>query len=260
MFEDMVRTGSLAPEMADFLIAAIRARANIVVSGGTGAGKTTMLNNISRFIPHTERIITIEQTAELQLQQPDVVALETRPANVEGKGEITQRELLRNSLRMRPDRIIVGEARGGEVLEMLQAMNTGHDGSMSTIHANDTRDALSRMEVMIALSGADLPVMVSRQYIASAVQILVHITRLGTGERKVMRISELVGFRDGEYLIEDVFVYRLRGIENGLAQGAFYATGYIPMALNRASAAGIGFRSDLFEPKELATGVEYTHG
>lgn len=258
MFEDMVRTGSLAPEMADFLIAAIRARSNIVVSGGTGAGKTTMLNNISRFIPHTERIITIEQTAELQLQQPDVVALETRPANVEGKGEITQRELLRNSLRMRPDRIIVGEARGGEVLEMLQAMNTGHDGSMSTIHANDTRDALSRMEVMIALSGADLPVMVSRQYIASAVQILVHITRLGTGERKVMRISELVGFRDGEYMIEDIFVYRLRGAENGLAQGAFYATGYIPAALNRASAAGIAFRSDLFDPKELATGVEYT--
>jgi pilus assembly protein CpaF len=256
-FEDMVRVVSLAPEMADFLIACVRARVNLVVSGGTGAGKTTMLNNISRFIPHSERILTIEQTAELQLQQPDVVALETRPANVEGRGEITQRELLRNSLRMRPDRIIVGEARGGEVLEMLQAMNTGHDGSMSTLHANDTRDALSRMEVMIALSGADLPMTVARQYIASAVQVLVHITRLSTGERKVMRISELVGYRDGEYLIEDIFVYRMRGVDNGRVQGAFYATGYIPMALNRASAQGIEYRSDLFVPRELRTGGEY---
>ena len=257
LFEDMVRGGSLAPEMADFLIACVKARANLVVSGGTGAGKTTMLNNVSRFISHSERIITIEQTAELQLQQPDVVALETRPANVEGRGEITQRDLLRNSLRMRPDRIIVGEARGGEVLEMLQAMNTGHDGSMSTIHANDTRDALSRMEVMIALSGADLPVMVSRQYIASAVQILMHITRLATGERKVMRISELVGCRDGEYQLEDIFVYRLRSVEDGQAQGSFYATGYVPLALNRASAAGIEFRSDLFVPRELTTGGQY---
>lgn len=257
LFEDMVRGGSLAPEMADFLIACVKARANLVVSGGTGAGKTTMLNNVSRFVPHSERIITIEQTAELQLQQPDVVSLETRPANVEGRGEITQRDLLRNSLRMRPDRIIVGEARGGEVLEMLQAMNTGHDGSMSTIHANDTRDALSRMEVMIALSGADLPVMVSRQYIASAVQILMHITRLATGERKVMRISELVGCRDGEYQLEDIFVYRLRSVEDGQAQGSFYATGYVPLALNRASAAGIEFRSDLFVPRELTTGGSY---
>ena len=174
LFEDMVSMGSLAPEMADFLVMAVRGRLNLLVSGGTGAGKTTSLNNLSRFIPVTERVITIEQTAELQLQQPDVVSLEMRPSNVEGMGEIDQRDLLKNSLRMRPDRILVGEARGGEVLEMLQAMNTGHDGSMSTLHANDTRDALDRLEMMIALSCVELPTQVARQYIASAVQLLAY--------------------------------------------------------------------------------------
>ena len=203
-FEDMVRGGTLTPEMADFMVACVRGRMNVVVSGGTCAGKTTMLNNIGRFIPETERIVTIEQTAELQMQQNDVVPLETRPPNVEGRGEITQRDLLKNSLRMRPDRIIVGEARGGEVLDMLQAMNTGHDGSMSTVHANDTRDALDRMELMIALSGVELPTVVARQYIASAVQILIHMMRLSTGERKVMRISELCGCQDGAYQLEDL--------------------------------------------------------
>ena len=185
-FEDMVKLDTLAPEMADFLIQCVRGRMNVLLSGGTGAGKTTLLNNLSRFIPQTERVVTIEETAELQLQQADVVSLETRAPNVEGKGLITPRDLLRNSLRMRPDRIIVGEARGGEVLDMLQAMNTGHDGSMSTVHANDTRDALNRLELMIALSGAELPTHVARQYIAAAVQILVHIARLSTGE-PVMR-------------------------------------------------------------------------
>lgn len=258
LFEDMVRMGSLAPEMADFLIAAVRARANILISGGTGAGKTTMLNNISRFIPHSERVITIEQTAELQLQQRDVVALETRPPNVEGKGEISQRELLRNSLRMRPDRVIVGEARGGEVLEMLQAMNTGHDGSMSTVHANSTRDALDRLEMMIALSGVDLPVLVARQYIASALQIFVHIARLSTGQRKVTRISELVGCRDGAYVLEDIFTYRQTGIDAAAkAQGEFYATGYEPVILQRMASAGVELNSDLFQPRELASGVDY---
>jgi pilus assembly protein CpaF len=253
VFEDMVRVGSLTQEMSDFLVAAVRARLNIVMSGGTGAGKTTMLNNMSRFIPHSERVITIEQTAELQLQQPDVVSLEMRPANVEGRGEVSQRDLLRNSLRMRPDRIIVGEARGGEVLEMLQAMNTGHDGSMSTIHANDTRDALHRMEMMIALSGVELPIAVAREYIASAVQVFVHISRLPSGERKVMRVSEMVGCRDGEYIMEDVFVYRFSGLDSstGKVQGAFYATGYEPVCLNRMSGSGIELRNDLFMPREL---------
>jgi len=252
LFEDMVSMGSLAPEMADFLVMAIRGRLNLLVSGGTGAGKTTLLNNLSRFIPVTERVITIEQTAELQLQQPDVVSLEMRPPNVEGTGEIDQRDLLKNSLRMRPDRIIVGESRGGEVLEMLQAMNTGHDGSMSTLHANDTRDALDRLEMMIALSGVDLPTSVARQYIASAVQLLVHMSRLSTGERKVTRISELCGCRNGVYIIEDIFVYRMQGVdENGQAIGSFFATGHEPTVLKRLAAAGFEIPPHLFEAREL---------
>ena len=256
--EEMVRMGSLTAEMADFVVACVRGRMNLVVSGGTGAGKTTMLNNISRFIPESERVVTIEQTAELQLQQRDVVALETRPPNVEGRGEITQRDLLKNSLRMRPDRIIVGEARGGEVLDMLQAMNTGHDGSMSTVHANDTRDALDRMELMIALSGVELPTHVARQYIASAVQILVHMMRLSTGERKVMRISEVSGCQDGAYQIEDIFVYRMAGIDaNGRARGAFYATGYEPQALKRLTSRGFEMPSMMFAARELNSTRDY---
>ena len=252
LFEDMVRAGSLTPEMAEFLVAAVRGRLNLVVSGGTGAGKTTMLNNISRFIPESERVVTIEQTAELQLQQKDVVALETRPPNVEGRGEITQRDLLKNALRMRPDRIIVGEARGSEVLDMLQAMNTGHDGSMSTIHANDTRDALERMELMIALSGVELPTNIARQYMASAVQILVHIARLSTGERKVMRISELCGYEDGQFHVEDIYVYRLMGVgADGRARGAFYATGHEPVALGRLAARGFEMPNISFAAREL---------
>jgi pilus assembly protein CpaF len=258
VFEDMVRYGSLTPEMADFLIACVRGRMNVVVSGGTGAGKTTLLNNLSRFVPETERVVTIEQTAELQLQQKDVVSLETRPANVEGRGEITQRDLVKNSLRMRPDRVIVGEARGSEVLDMLQAMNTGHDGSMSTVHANDTRDALDRMELMIALSGVELPTLVARQYMASAIQLLVHITRLSTGERKVVRISELCGCHDGVYQIEDIFVYRMAGVDSdGRARGAFYATGYEPQLLQRLAARGFELPATLFEARELTVRGEY---
>lgn len=258
LFEDMVRFGSLTGEMAEFLVSCVRGRLNLLISGGTGAGKTTMLNNMSRFIPVSERVVTIEQTAELQLQQKDVVALESRPPNVEGKGEISQRDLLRNALRMRPDRIIVGEARGGEVLELLQAMNTGHDGSMSTLHANDTRDALSRLEVMVALSGVDLPTQVARQYIASAVQILIHIARLANGERKVMRISELVDFRDGNYVVEDIFVYRLSGTDpHGNLQGAFYATGYVPAIVGRLNAFGFHCPVELFIPRELNLQPEY---
>ena len=252
LIDDMVRLGTLAPAMAEFLSHAVRGRLNVLVSGGTGAGKTTLLNNVSKFIPRTERVVTIEQTAELRLQQPDVVSLESRPANVEGRGEITQRDLVKNALRMRPDRIIVGEARGGEVLDMLQAMNTGHDGSMSTVHANDTRDALDRLELMIALSGVELPTNVARQYVANAIQILVHIQRLASGERKVMRISELAGYRDGRFEIEDVFRYRMTGTgDDGRAAGAFYATGYVPKVLGRL--AGIGFHvpETLFEAREL---------
>lgn len=252
LFEDMVARNTLAPEMADFLVMAVRGRLNMIISGGTGSGKTTMLNNLSRFIPVTERVITIEQTAELQLQQPDVVSMEMRPANIEGTGEISQRDLLKNSLRMRPDRIIVGECRGGEVLEMLQAMNTGHDGSMSTLHSNDTRDALDRLEMMIALSGVELPTQVSRQYISTAVQLMVHLTRLSTGERKVTRISELCGVRNGVYITEDVFVYRMQGIDQeGRAIGSFFATGHEPTVLKRLAAAGFEAPTSMFEAREL---------
>jgi len=257
-FEDMVRSRSLTREMADFLIAAVKGRLNILLSGGTGAGKTTMLNQLSRFIPTTERVITIEETTELQLRQADVVGLETRLPNVEGRGAVTQRELLRNSLRMRPDRIIVGEARGSEVLEMLQAMNTGHDGSMSTVHANDTRDALDRLELMIALSGADLTPTVARRYIASAIHILVHVVRLSTGERKVIRISEVAGTREGEYNVEDIFVYRMTGISSdGRAEGAFYATGYEPESVRRMMSRGHQIPLELFTARELIAGGEY---
>jgi pilus assembly protein CpaF len=258
-FEDMVRLGTLSPEMADFLILCVKGRLNILLSGGTGAGKTTLLNNLSRFIPHSERVVTIEETAELQLQQPDVVSLETRVPNIEGKGLITPRDLLRNSLRMRPDRIIVGEARGAEVLDMLQAMNTGHDGSMSTLHANDTRDALHRLELMIALSGAELPTSVARQYVASAVQVLVHIARLSTGERKVVRISEIAGVTNGEFAVQDIFVHRMAGVgDDGRVQGAFYATGHEPVCLRRLASKGVQVPQGTFTARELPTGMEYT--
>ena len=257
--EDMVRTGTLVPEMADFLIHAVRGRLNMLLSGGTGAGKTTLLNNLSRFIPPSERVVTIEETAELQLQQSDVVSLETRLPNVEGQGLITPRDLLRHSLRMRPDRIIVGEARGGEVLDMLQAMNTGHDGSMSTLHANDTRDALHRLELMIALSGAELPVHVARQYIASAVQIFIHVVRLSTGERKIMRISELTGVSNGEFDLEDIFVFRMAGLDDdGRILGSFYATGYEPQCLRRMAASGHDLSPQLFQARELKPASEYS--
>ncbi|MDA7527496.1 CpaF family protein [Planctomicrobium sp.] len=254
--EDMVRLGTLAPEMSEFLITAVKSRANILFSGGTGAGKTTMLNNVSRFIPASERIITIEETAELQLQQADVVGLETRLPNIEGKGVVSPRDLLRNSLRMRPDRIIVGEARGGEVLDMLQAMNTGHDGSMSTVHANDTKDALGRLELMIALSGAELPTHVTRQYIASAIQLFVHVARLSSGERKVMRISELAGVKDGEFELNDIFVYRMAGKNAaGRMVGSFYSTGYEPKVVRKMASAGYEIPHSMFDARELGTGM-----
>ncbi len=252
MMEDMVRMQTLTRDMADFLTCCVKGRLNIILSGGTGAGKTTMLNQIGRFIPLSERVVTIEETAELQLEQQDVVGLETRMPNVEGQGAVTQRELLRNSLRMRPDRIIVGEARGPEVLDMLQAMNTGHEGSMSTLHANDTSDALNRMELMVALSGAELPPIVARRYIASAVNILIHIARLSTGERKVMRVSELRGVKDGEYDLEDIFVYRMTGIENGRAQGAFYSTGYEPLCIGRLASKGFEMPAEIFFAREMS--------
>jgi pilus assembly protein CpaF len=227
---------------------------NVIVSGGTGAGKTTLLNSMSRYISDSQRVVTIEETAELNLQQRDVVALETRLPNLEGRGAVTQRDLLRNALRMRPDRIIVGEARGAEVLEMLQAMNTGHDGSMSTVHANDARETLDRLELMIALAGVELPSRIARQYICNAVDIVIHVTRLHTGERRVTRVSEVSGLKDGEWRMDDIFVYRLSGeMRGGRPAGAFFATGYQPVALRRLALAGTNVEQyrPLFEAREL---------
>ncbi len=252
--EDMIKYGSMAPAIADFLILAVRSRMNIIVSGGTGAGKTTLLNCMSRFIPDSQRVVTIEETAELLLQQRDVIPLETRLPNLEGKGAVTQRDLLRNALRMRPDRIIVGESRGSEVLDMLQAMNTGHDGSMSTVHANDTRETLDRLELMIALSGADLPSRIARQYISNAVDIVIHVTRLHTGQRRITRVSEVSGLKDGEYRMDDIFVYRISGESvDGKPQGSFFATGHVPHALRRLAMTGANVEQyqPLFEAREL---------
>ena len=200
-----------------------------MISGGTGSGKTTLLNNLSKFIPANERLVTIEDSAELQLQRKHVVKLETRPKSAEGTAEVSQRDLVRNALRMRPDRIILGEVRGGEALDMLQAMNTGHEGSLTTIHANDTRDALSRLEVMVSMAGFDLPVAVTRRYIASAITLIVHLARLKGGVRRVMRVSEITALESGDYAIQDLFGFQQTGVDDrGIARGHFYATGHMP--------------------------------
>ena len=225
-----------------------------MISGATGAGKTTLLNSLSRFIPHSERVITIEQTAELQLQQPDVVALESRPPNIEGRGEIRVSDLLRNTMRMRPDRIIVGECRGGEVFDVLQAMITGHDGSMSTIHASDALEALHRMELMVALSGVELPRTAARHYISSAVNLIVHMKRLTTGERKIIRVSELHGLQDGDFKVEEIFGYQQTGVDKyGHALGHFYATGYRPLIADRMQEVGIFCPPEFFNVGQLPT-------
>lgn len=253
--EDLIRQGALAPAMADFLILAVRGRMNLIVSGGSGAGKTTLLNAVSRFVPDTERVVTIEETAELQIQRPDVVSLETRLPGTEGTGGITQRDLLRNALRMRPDRILIGEARGDEVLDMLQAMNCGHRGSMSTVHANDTREALERLELLIALSGSNIPSHVAREFVARAVDIVIHISRLPNGERRVTRISEAARLDEGEFRVHDIFVYRSGQGGSASDMDGFFATGYEPSTLNRLSVAGVEtdqFRP-LFVPRRLQT-------
>src|SRR4030095_16238589 len=210
---DLVTNGTVTPALVGVLRAAVHARLNILVSGGTGAGKTTLLNVLSNAIPTTERIVTIEDSAELQLQQDHVVRLETRPANIEGQGAVAQRDLVRNALRMRPDRIVVGEVRGGEVLDMLQSMNTGHDGSLSTVHANSSRDALSRLETMILMSGLALPVRAMRDYIASALDAIVHVARLSDGTRKVVRVTEIVGMEEDVITSQDIFIFEQEGVE-----------------------------------------------
>jgi pilus assembly protein CpaF len=249
---DLIARKSVTSEMIDFLAACIRARLNIVISGGTGSGKTTFLNMLSGYIPEDERIATIEDAAELQLQQPHVARMETRPANLEGKGEVTTRDLVRNALRMRPDRIVVGECRGSEAFDMLQAMTTGHDGSLTTIHANNTRDAISRLEMLVGMAGFDLPVWFIHRHIASAVDIVVQCSRLTGGARKVMQISEVTGAEGDVVNMHDLFVFEQSGVdENKAAQGQFRATGLRPRCFDRLVSSGQSISMSLFERRVL---------
>jgi len=250
--EDLLKFASITQEMVEFLNACVRARLNILIVGGTGSGKTTLLNNLSGFIPPTERIVTIEDAAELILQQPHVVRLESRPPNIEGKGMVTIRDLLINSLRMRPDRIIVGEVRGAEALDMLQAMNTGHDGSMTTIHANSPRDAIARIETMVSMTGFELPVKAIRQQFASAINVVVQGARLTGGPRKILQISEVTGMEGDMITLQDIFSFKQEGVEeSGKAYGSFWATGIRPTFLDRLSAYGVALEVNMFEPRIL---------
>ena len=242
--DDLTREGSLSPAMSEFLTAAVLGRMNILVSGGTGSGKTTTLNVIARFIPHNQRVITIEDAAELQIDHPHVISLEHRPPNVEGKGELTIRQLLRNSLRMRPDRILVGEVRGSEALDMLQAMNTGHDGSMSTIHSNSARDALSRLETMVMMASIDIPFEAVRAQIASAVNLIVHQARMPDGRRKIAQIAEVVGYDQNGAVLRDIFLLGM----GGDLRLEYNATGYVPSSLDKAAFYGVQVDKDLFDP------------
>ncbi|MDD4588308.1 MAG: CpaF family protein [Heliobacteriaceae bacterium] len=244
---DLVRFGSLSPEMAKLLEACVRSRLNVVVSGGTGSGKTTTLNVLSSFIPDDERIVTIEDAAELQLRQEHVITLETRPANIEGKGAITMRDLVKNSLRMRPDRIVVGEVRSGEALDMLQAMNTGHDGSLTTGHANTPRDMLARLETMVLMAGMDLPVRAIREQTASAIDLIVQQSRLKDGSRKITHITEVLGMEGDTIVLQDIFVFEQTGLdENKRVVGQFKATGIRPKFMSRLEVANINLPADIF--------------
>jgi pilus assembly protein CpaF len=249
---DLIARRSATSEMVDFLAACVRARLNIVISGGTGSGKTTFLNMLSAYIPEDERIATIEDAAELQLQQPHVARMETRPASLEGKGEVTTRDLVRNALRMRPDRIVVGECRGSEAFDMLQAMTTGHDGSLTTIHANNTRDAINRMEMLVGMAGFDLPIWFIHRQIASAVDIVVQCARLSGGARKVMQISEVTGSEGEVVTMHDLFVFEQTGVdENKMVQGQFKATGLRPKCIDRLASSGQFIDMSLFERRVL---------
>ncbi len=237
--DDLTHLGSLTGDMVSVLRAMVRSRLNILISGGTGSGKTTLLNCLSSFIPDGERIVTIEDSAELQLQQPHVCRLETRPPNIEGRGEVTQRDLVRNCLRMRPDRIIVGEVRGAESLDMLQAMNTGHDGSISTVHANSSRDALARLEMMMQMAGFDLPIRAMRQQISSALDLVVHTQRMSDGTRKVTTVSEIVGMEGDTVMMQELFTYHRDGVEaDGRIIGRFLSTGIRPRFAERIKSSG----------------------
>jgi pilus assembly protein CpaF len=247
--DDLVKFGTLTPEMAELIYGLVKAKVNLLVSGGTGSGKTTLLNVISGAIPPNERIITIEDAAELQLQQPHVVRLESRPQNIEGKGEVTQRALLRNSLRMRPDRIILGEIRGAEVLDMLQAMNTGHEGSMTTIHANTPRDALTRLEHMMSMAGMQVSPRTMRQQISAALSVVIQISRLSDGKRKITSLQEITGVEGDIESMQEIFKFDQTGVDaTGAVQGRFLATGIRPKFEQRLRTRGVNLREDLYDP------------
>ena len=256
-WEDYLAFKSCTTEIRDFLQACVTSHLNVLVVGGTGSGKTTLLNNLSTFIPNTERIITIEDAAELQMRQPHVVRLETRPANIEGKGRITIRDLLINSLRMRPDRIVVGECRGAETLDMLQAMNTGHDGSLTTLHANSTRDTVARVETMVMMSGFDLPVRAIRQQFASAINVIINAQRLTGGPRKIVSVTEVTGMEGDIVTMQDIFAFEQLGVgPSGKAYGQFVATGIRPSFLERLKSAGCEVDPALFARQVLVTDDE----
>lgn len=249
---DLQSFKSITPGMSDFLAAAVKSRRNILISGGTGSGKTTLLNVMSAYIPDSERIVSIEDSAELQLQQPHVVRLETRPENIEGKGEIVQRDLVKNTLRMRPDRIIVGEVRGAEALDMLQAMNTGHDGSMTTIHANSSRDALTRLEHMVGMSGVPIPALVARQQIAAALNLIIDIERLPDGRRVVKSIQEITGMEESVVTMQEIFHFTQETVDTkGQVIGAFSATGIRPYMLKHFKESGIVLDDTIFDPERV---------
>jgi septum site-determining protein MinD len=245
--KDLVAFGSMTAEIADFLRACVEARLNVLISGGTGSGKTTLLNVLSSFIPSDDRIITIEDSAELQLNQPHVVRLESRPANIEGVGEISIRDLVKNCLRMRPDRIVIGEVRGSEALDMLQAMNTGHDGSLTTIHSNSARDCIARLETLVMFAGLDLPSRAIREQVASAVDLIVQQSRLSDGSRRIMQIAELTGMEGPTITLQDIFVFRQTGVgEDGKVQGRFVSTGFVPRFVHELEAKGIRLPKGIF--------------
>jgi len=250
--DDIIRGKSLTPEMGEIIGGLVKAKVNLLISGGTGTGKTTLLNILSGFIPANERIITIEDAAELQLQQPHVVRLETRPPNIEGKGEVAQRALVKNSLRMRPDRIILGEVRGAEAMDMLQAMNTGHEGSMTTVHANTPRDALTRLENMVGMAGLNLPTKAMRQQISSAITAVIHVSRLTDGKRKVTSIQEITGMEGDIVTMQEIFVFEQTGVApDGIVLGSFRATGIRPRFIDRLRTRGVAISDDIFDPTRL---------
>ena len=250
--DEMIKKGAFTPGIAEFLKACVTARLNVVVSGGTGTGKTTVLNALSSYIPEGDRIVTIEDAAELRLQQRHVVRLEARPANVEGKGHISIRQLVINALRMRPDRIVVGEVRGGEALDMLQAMNTGHDGSLTTVHSNNARDTLRRVETMVLMAGMDLPLRAIREQIASAFDLIVHLLRLVDGSRKIVQISEVQGMEGDTIVMQDIFQFVQSTVENGKVQGYFTPTGVRPKFYDKLESAGLYIQPSTFMPTEPA--------